>query len=122
MRNGQNNTKLVALYKKPLKDEEQAQAIADIVHRNSCAMNSTKPMIEFTGRTCKRVGGRCWYSSGRIIINRNGESWGLLAHELAHLNSEYARGHSYGFYQALDEIVDTMTGMAEVMQQLMATY
>ena len=99
----------------PIPDEETAQAYADIVYNNALCLNGTAPKVEFSGRRTETVNGYCYTggkSAGRIVLNKYGENWGTLAHELAHLHNGYdRRGHGWEFHEANLEILDMMEMM-----------
>lgn len=102
------------LYNIKLKDVNEAQAIAEIVHRNCSALNAVKPVIYFTYYEGKATKGRC-YRDGRITLNKQGQTWGTLAHELAHLSDDKARqSHSAVFKLTHIEVLDMMEAMYKV--------
>ncbi|KKK83026.1 hypothetical protein LCGC14_2797510 [marine sediment metagenome] len=97
------------LYSKPI-TEDEARQYAIIVQQHCSALNGTEPDVYFTGRTTSRRMG-CCYPDGRILLNKDGENWGTLAHELAHLG-DHSVNHNYGYYEAHLEVLDMMEAMA----------
>jgi len=99
------------LYSKPFTDEEQAQSICDIVCKYCPALpsfNGVKPKVHFTGHTHnRRRYGYC--KQEKMIIGLSIPSWGILAHELAHIGTH---GHGYEFKEAHMEILDLMERLA----------
>lgn len=87
--------------------QQHAQDIADLQHEWSdllSHLNGTPIVIEFSGRNPRTVGGFCHNRTrdkkfGRIVLNMNGQDWGHLAHELAHLATPDEM-HSWRWYNA----------------------
>ena len=94
------------LYHKKLDYRWEAQELADIIY-DCCSTlaDAAKPVVEVSGMYYRRLHGRCWQKSGRIVLHAKGMNYGTMAHELAHLVSH---GHGVEYKATHKEIVDFM--------------
>lgn len=93
------------LYDKPLKDPDEALYLTHLVMRDNPRYNGDKPVIKFLNHHTQCRRGYCYTGGpkrGLIGLPLNGQNWGTLAHEIAHL-AVGARHHDSVWYDACVE-------------------
>jgi hypothetical protein len=97
--------------------EAQANDIAQIVVSSLPQFNGAKPVVVFLNHHVTRRVGYCYGNPkskfyGKIGLPLEGQNWGTLAHEIAHL-TEGAKHHDAAWYNCCIEVRQLLAEMCK---------